>query len=64
VERDPGGATAEVLGLAVRDLREQAGLSLRELGERALYDHTRPSRVEHGVSLIPEPQLPGGGGTS
>ena len=57
MEHDPGGATAEVLGIALRELREQAGLSLRELGRRALYDYTRLSRAEHGDILIPEPQV-------
>jgi transcriptional regulator with XRE-family HTH domain len=57
MEHDPGGATAEVLGIALRELREQAGLSLRELGRRALYDYTRLSRAEHGDILIPEHQV-------
>jgi transcriptional regulator with XRE-family HTH domain len=48
--------TAEAFGIALRELRQQAGLSLRELGRRALYDYTRLSRAEHGEILIPEPQ--------
>ena len=32
--------------MALRQLRTQAGLSLRELGRRALYDFTRLSRAE------------------
>jgi hypothetical protein len=56
MEPDTAGA-AEAFGLALRDLREQAGLSLRELGKRALYDYTRLSRAEHGEILIPEPQV-------
>jgi hypothetical protein len=45
------------VALALRELREQAGLSLRELGKRALYDYTRLSRAEHGEILIPEAQV-------
>jgi transcriptional regulator with XRE-family HTH domain len=57
MEHDPDGATAEVLGLALRELRGQAGLSLRELGRRALYGYTRLSRAERGDILIPAPQV-------
>jgi len=35
------GSAAEIFGLTLRHLRAQAGLSLRELGKRALYDYTR-----------------------
>lgn len=56
MESDTAGA-AEVFGLALRELREQAGLSLRGLGKRALYDYTRLSRAEHGEILIPERQV-------
>jgi hypothetical protein len=55
MEPDATGA-AEVFGLALKELREQAGLSLRELGKRALYDYTRLSRAERGEILIPEAQ--------
>jgi transcriptional regulator with XRE-family HTH domain/tetratricopeptide (TPR) repeat protein len=54
MEPSPAGAAAEAFGIALRELREQAGLSLRELGRRALYDYTRLSRAEHGHILIPE----------
>jgi hypothetical protein len=56
---DPGppGTAAEIFGLALRQLRAQAGLSLRELGKRALYDYTRLSRAERGEILIPEHQV-------
>ena len=58
MESDPDtAAAAEAFGLALRGLREQAGLSLRELGRRALYDYTRLSRAERGEVLIPEPQV-------
>lgn len=53
----PADVTAEIFGEALRQLRTQAGLSLRELGKRALYDFTRLSRAEHGEILIPEPQV-------
>jgi hypothetical protein len=55
MEPDATGA-AEVFGLALKELREQAGLSLRELGKRALYDYSRLSRAERGEILIPEAQ--------
>jgi len=55
MEPDTAGA-AEVFGLALRELREQAGLTLRELGKRALYDYTRLSRAERGEILVPEAQ--------
>jgi hypothetical protein len=53
---DPGIA-AEMLGLTLRHLRTQAGLSLRQLGKRALYDYTRLSRAERGEILIPIAQV-------
>lgn len=66
---EPGPpAAAEVFGTALRQLREQAGLSSRELGGRSLYDHSRLSRAENGRILIPEAQVrvlddvPGAGG--
>jgi transcriptional regulator with XRE-family HTH domain len=45
-----------MFGLVLRHLREQAGMSLRELGRRALYDHTRISRAEKGEFLVPPEQ--------
>ena len=42
--------------MALRQLRTQAGLSLRELGQRSLYDYSRISRVERGEHLI-DPDL-------
>jgi Helix-turn-helix domain len=56
---DPGqpGTAAEIFGLTLRQLRTQAGLSLRALGKSALYDYTRLSRAEHGEILIPEHQV-------
>jgi hypothetical protein len=52
---DPGAA--EIFGLTLRHLRRQAGLSLRALGQRALYDYTRLSRAENGEILIPPAQV-------
>jgi transcriptional regulator with XRE-family HTH domain len=57
MEPGPPGPAAEIFGLTLRQLRAQAGLSLRELGKRALYDYTRLSRAERGEILIPEPQV-------
>jgi transcriptional regulator with XRE-family HTH domain len=56
MEPGPSGA-AEAFGIALRELRKEAGLSLRELGKRALYDYTRLSRAEHGDILVPEAQV-------
>lgn len=53
MEPDPSVA-AEAFGIALRELRTGANLSLRELGKRALYDFTRLSRAERGQVLIPE----------
>jgi len=52
---EPGhvGSFASVL----RQLRTQAGLSLRGLGKLALYDYSRLSRAERGEILPPEPQV-------
>ena len=52
---EPGhvGSFASVL----RQLRTQAGLSLRGLGKLALYDYSRLSRAERGEVLPPEPQV-------
>jgi transcriptional regulator with XRE-family HTH domain/tetratricopeptide (TPR) repeat protein len=57
MEPSSPGTTAESFGETLRQLRTQAGLSLRELGKRALYDFTRLSRAERGEILIPEPQV-------
>lgn len=57
MEPGPPEAAAEVFGMALRQLREQAGLSLRELGRRSLYDYSRLSRAENGRILIPEAQV-------
>ncbi|HUZ22879.1 MAG TPA: helix-turn-helix transcriptional regulator [Streptosporangiaceae bacterium] len=53
MQPDPPGGSAQMFGLVLRQLRGQAGLSLRELGKRALYDYTRLSRAENGETLIP-----------
>jgi transcriptional regulator with XRE-family HTH domain len=57
MELGPPDPAAEIFGLTLRQLRAQAGLSLRELGKRALYDYTRLSRAERGEILIPERQV-------
>ena len=57
MEPGPPGPATEIFGLTLRQLRAQAGLSLRELGKRALYDYTRLSRAERGEILIPEHQV-------
>jgi transcriptional regulator with XRE-family HTH domain len=54
---EDSGSAAEIFGLTLRRLRTQAGLSLRELGRRALYDYTRLSRAESGQILIPAHQV-------
>lgn len=53
----PPSIEAEIFGLTLRHLRTQAGLSLRQLGRRALYDYTRLSRAERGEILIPPTQV-------
>ncbi len=53
---DSSDAVRQVFGLALRQLRTQAGLSLRELGERAHYDYSRLSRAERGHHLM-DPDL-------
>ncbi len=50
-------AAAEAFAAALRDLRMRAGMTLRELGRRALYDYTRISRAERGEILIPEDKV-------
>jgi hypothetical protein len=57
MEAGPPDTAAEIFGLTLRQLRAQAGMSLRELGKRALYDYTRLSRAERGTILIPEAQV-------
>jgi len=57
MEPSSPATAAETFGQTLRQLRTQAGLSLRELGKRALYDFTRLSRAERGEILIPEPQV-------
>jgi transcriptional regulator with XRE-family HTH domain len=47
-----------VFGLALRRLRIRAGMSLRELGRRSLYDYSRISRVERGEHLIDPEHVP------
>lgn len=54
---DPSDSAAEVFGLTLRHLRAAAGMSLRELGRRTLYDYTRLSRAERGEVLIPADQV-------
>jgi transcriptional regulator with XRE-family HTH domain/tetratricopeptide (TPR) repeat protein len=49
--------TGLMFGLVLRHLRAQAGFSLRELGKRALYDHSRISRAENGEILVPIDQV-------
>ncbi|WP_334505349.1 helix-turn-helix domain-containing protein [Micromonospora sp. CPCC 205558] len=41
-----------MFGLALRQLRTEAGLSLRALGKAAHYDYTRLSRAERGEHLV------------
>jgi len=53
METEPLRGSTQMFGVALRQLRRQAGLSLRELGRRALYDYTRLSRAENGEILIP-----------
>ena len=51
---DSGGidAVRQVFGLALRQLRTKAGLSLRALDRASHYDYSRLSRVENGEHLI------------
>src|ERR1022692_1639252 len=53
MEPGPIGGSAPMFGLVLRQLRGPPGLSLRELGKRALYDYPRLSRAENGEALIP-----------
>ncbi len=45
-------AVRQVFGLALRQLRTEAGMSQRALGRAAHYDFSRISRVERGEHLI------------
>lgn len=51
-------AVRQVFGLALRQLRNEAGMSLRELGNKCLYDYSRISRVERGEHLIDPEYVP------
>ncbi|HEX8348258.1 MAG TPA: helix-turn-helix transcriptional regulator [Actinoplanes sp.] len=53
-----GGAVQKVFGVALRHLRNEAGLSLRALGEAVHYDYSRLSRVEKGEHLIDPARVP------
>ncbi len=55
---DTNDVVRQVFGAVLRQLRMQAGLSLRELGERSLYDYSRISRVERGEHLIDPKHVP------
>ncbi len=52
---EPGHADS--FASVLRQLRTQAGLSLRGLAKLALYDYSRLSRAERGEILPPEPQI-------
>ncbi|MBI1757830.1 MAG: helix-turn-helix domain-containing protein [Actinobacteria bacterium] len=56
----PGSSDAvrQVFGLALRQLRTRAGLSLRGLGQAVHYDYSRLSRVENGDHLIGSSLVP------
>ncbi|MEJ3745547.1 helix-turn-helix transcriptional regulator [Actinomycetes bacterium KLBMP 9797] len=53
-----GDAVRQVFGLALRQLRTQAGLSLRTLDQMVHYDYSRLSRVENGEHLIDPHHVP------
>jgi transcriptional regulator with XRE-family HTH domain len=55
---DSGDAVRQVFGMALRQLRTEAGLSLRALGQAAHYDFSRISRVERGEHLIDAQYVP------
>lgn len=48
---------ATALGVLLRHLREQSGLSLRELGERADLDHAYIYRLEKGEKGAPSEEV-------
>jgi transcriptional regulator with XRE-family HTH domain len=52
VRVDSDEAVRLVFGMALRQLRTQAGMSLRALGQAAHYDFSRISRTERGEHLI------------
>jgi transcriptional regulator with XRE-family HTH domain len=47
VAMDTDDAVRQVFGMALRQLRTEAGLSLRALGQAAHYDFSRVERGEH-----------------
>lgn len=55
---DSREAVQLVFGLALRQLRTQAGLSLRALGQASHYDYSRLCRVENGEHLIDPALVP------
>jgi transcriptional regulator with XRE-family HTH domain len=55
---DSSEAVRHVFGLALRQLRTQAGLSLRALGQAVHYDYSRLSRVENGDHLVDPALVP------
>src|SRR5690242_1302748 len=55
---DSHDAILQVFGMALRQLRHQAGMSLRALGQAAHYDFSRISRVERGEHLIDARYVP------
>ncbi|MFV2018348.1 helix-turn-helix domain-containing protein [Micromonospora sp. LOL_023] len=55
---DAGDAVRQVFGMALRQLRTEAGLSLRALGKATHYDYSRISRVERGEHLIDAQYVP------
>lgn len=55
---DTDDAVRQVFGMALRQLRTEAGLSLRALGQAAHYDFSRISRAERGEHLIDSRYVP------
>ncbi len=51
-------AMCVLFGLVLRQVRQEAGYSLRDLGRRCLYDYSRISRVERGEHLIDADLVP------
>lgn len=51
-------AVRQVFGLALRQLRTQAGMSLRALGEASHYDYSRLCRTEKGEHLVDPALVP------
>ncbi|MFY1673936.1 helix-turn-helix domain-containing protein [Plantactinospora sp. WMMB334] len=52
IRRDASEAVQLVFGLVLRQLRTEAGMSLRTLGRVAHYDYSRLSRAERGEHLV------------